>query len=136
MAKLLTQLLISNCFISYLARNEICRRIKGTQNVNPTSNTSDFKFTRITIATQQPDLPQVDLLIRTSGEARLTDFLLYETQNSHLYFSEKLWPDFCVLELVKTLAYYNYYGRHVVNRFKIFLFGLKNRSDADAQESL
>jgi undecaprenyl diphosphate synthase len=35
-----------------------------------------------------------DLVIRTSGEKRLSNFLLWQTAYSELYFSEKLWPDF------------------------------------------
>jgi undecaprenyl diphosphate synthase len=38
--------------------------------------------------------PEVDLLIRTSGEQRLSDFLLWECAYAELYFTPKLWPDF------------------------------------------
>jgi undecaprenyl diphosphate synthase len=38
--------------------------------------------------------PEVDLLIRTGGERRLSDFLLFELAYAELYFSERLWPDF------------------------------------------
>jgi undecaprenyl diphosphate synthase len=40
------------------------------------------------------DVPDVDLLIRTSGEQRLSDFLLWECAYAELYFTERLWPDF------------------------------------------
>jgi undecaprenyl diphosphate synthase len=39
-------------------------------------------------------LPQVDLLIRTSGELRLSNFLLWESAYAELYFTETLWPEF------------------------------------------
>ncbi len=39
-------------------------------------------------------LPEVDLLIRTSGEQRLSDFLLWESAYAELYFTSRLWPDF------------------------------------------
>jgi undecaprenyl diphosphate synthase len=38
--------------------------------------------------------PDVDLLIRTGGEKRLSDFLLWECAYAELYFSDVLWPDF------------------------------------------
>ena len=41
-----------------------------------------------------PDLPDVDLLIRTSGEMRLSNFLLWQSAYAELYFTETLWPDF------------------------------------------
>ncbi|MDP9224983.1 MAG: polyprenyl diphosphate synthase [Actinomycetota bacterium] len=41
-----------------------------------------------------PDAPDVDLLIRTSGERRLSNFLLWQSAYAELYFTETLWPDF------------------------------------------
>ena len=41
-----------------------------------------------------PDVPDVDLLIRTSGEQRLSNFLLWQSAYAELYFTEMLWPDF------------------------------------------
>ena len=42
----------------------------------------------------QPAAPDVDLMIRTSGEQRLSDFLLWECAYAELYFTDQLWPDF------------------------------------------
>jgi undecaprenyl pyrophosphate synthase len=41
-----------------------------------------------------PDVPDVDLLIRTSGERRLSNFLLWQSAYAELYFTDTLWPDF------------------------------------------
>jgi undecaprenyl diphosphate synthase len=41
-----------------------------------------------------PDVPDVDLLIRTSGEYRVSNFLLWQSAYAELYFTETLWPDF------------------------------------------
>ncbi|MGH9397357.1 MAG: undecaprenyl diphosphate synthase family protein, partial [Terriglobia bacterium] len=41
-----------------------------------------------------PEDPEVDLVIRTGGEQRLSDFLLWELAYAELWFSGKLWPDF------------------------------------------
>jgi undecaprenyl diphosphate synthase len=41
-----------------------------------------------------PDVPDVDLLIRTSGEMRLSNFLLWQSAYAELYFTHKMWPDF------------------------------------------
>ena len=42
-----------------------------------------------------PEMPEVDLLIRTSGEYRISNFLLWQAAYAELYFSEKYWPEFC-----------------------------------------
>jgi len=46
-----------------------------------------------------PGVPDVDLLIRTGGERRLSDFLLWESAYAELHFSEVMWPDFGPVEL-------------------------------------
>jgi undecaprenyl diphosphate synthase len=48
----------------------------------------------------------VDLLVRTSGELRLSNFLLWATAYSELYFTETLWPDFAEKDLYEALAAY------------------------------
>ena len=40
-----------------------------------------------------PELPPVDLMIRTGGEKRISNFLLWQSAYAELYFSDKLWPD-------------------------------------------
>ncbi|HEV3473397.1 MAG TPA: polyprenyl diphosphate synthase [Actinomycetota bacterium] len=56
-----------------------------------------------------PDVPDVDLLIRTSGEYRLSNFMLWQSAYAELYFTETLWPDFDRAELEKALT--DYAGR-------------------------
>jgi len=53
------------------------------------------------------DLPDVDLLIRTGGELRLSNFLLWQSAYSEFYSTETLWPDFGVEELEKALKTYS-----------------------------
>jgi len=50
------------------------------------------------------DVPEVDLLIRTSGEQRLSDFLLWECAYAELYFTPRLWPDFTADDLKDAVA--------------------------------
>lgn len=56
---------------------------------------------------QCPDLPDVDLLIRTSGEHRLSNFLLWQMAYAEMYFPETLWPDFRAEHLAKAVAVYH-----------------------------
>ena len=50
--------------------------------------------------------PEVDLLVRTGGEHRLSDFLLWECAYAELYFSDRLWPDFTAADLDRALAWF------------------------------
>ena len=60
-----------------------------------------------------PEAPDVDLLIRTSGEQRLSDFLLWECAYAELHFTSQLWPDFGGEDLAAALADF----RHRERRF-------------------
>ncbi len=51
-------------------------------------------------------MPHPELLIRTSGEKRISNFLLWEIAYSELYFSEKLWPDFTEEDLYQAILDY------------------------------
>lgn len=52
-------------------------------------------------------IPDPDLLIRTSGEQRISNFLLWQLAYTEFYFTDTLWPDFSKDELVKAMEYYN-----------------------------
>lgn len=52
-------------------------------------------------------LPDPDLLIRTSGELRLSNYLIWQLAYSEFYFTDVLWPDFCMEDLKAAVKYYN-----------------------------
>ncbi len=53
-----------------------------------------------------PLAPDVDLLVRTGGEQRLSDFLLWESAYAELYFTQRMWPDFEAADLGRAVAEY------------------------------
>lgn len=53
------------------------------------------------------DIPDPDLMIRTSGEQRLSNYLLWQLAYSEFYFTDVLWPDFTKEDLEQAIAYYN-----------------------------
>ena len=59
------------------------------------------RFASLLYTTGQPD---PDLLIRTSGELRVSNFLLWQITGSRVYFTDKPWPDFDAAELDRALA--------------------------------
>lgn len=81
------------------AAAELVRAVKtGVYKLN---QLNEELFSRFLYA---PDLPYPDLLIRTSGELRLSNFLLWELAYSELYFVQKYWPDFTKNDLIKAIS--------------------------------
>jgi len=94
--------------LSYGSRNEIVNVVRelsdkvknniiSSKNIDETV-INDHLYTR--------NLPDVDLLIRTSGEKRISNFLLWQIAYSELYFTKKLWPDFRKKDLYKAIVSY------------------------------
>ena len=55
----------------------------------------------------EPELPEVDLLIRTSGEMRISNFMLWQLAYSEIYVTDILWPDFTPAELEKAMTWFS-----------------------------
>lgn len=70
---------------------------------------SDVDEDKLHAHTAMANLPPLDLLIRTGGEVRISNFLLWQCAYAELYFSDKLWPDFDGDELKKAAA--DFYDR-------------------------
>ena len=68
--------------------------------------TSDITEDTITSCMYLPDVPDPDIIIRTSGEQRLSNFLLWESAYSELYFTDVLWPDFRRVDLEEAFEDY------------------------------
>lgn len=97
--------------INYGARNEITRAVrkiaKEVRNgkITPENITEDYISNYLDTA----DIPDPDIMIRTSGELRLSNFLLWQLAYSEFYFTNVAWPDFDEKQL--NLAIDAYYGR-------------------------
>jgi undecaprenyl diphosphate synthase len=69
-------------------------------------NPDDIDETAVSRALSFPDLPDPDLFIRTGGEQRLSNFLLWQAAYAELYFTDLLWPDFDANALDAALEVY------------------------------
>ncbi len=94
--------------LNYGGRQEI---LDAVEKICGTNNNSDSGAQRMTeedfgkfLYTR--DLPDPDLIIRTSGEMRLSNFLLWQAAYSEFYVTDTLWPDFDVAQLEKALNEY------------------------------
>jgi len=97
-----------NIALSYGSRNEIMKAVKKIINEYENNeitideiNEENFKKYLFT-----HDMPDPDLLIRTSGEMRLSNFLLYQLAYTEFYFTDIMWPDFKREELLIAIQSY------------------------------
>lgn len=94
--------MVLNLALNYGARAEIVRAARRLCGSDPVSITEESLGRELYTAGQ----PDPDLLIRTSGELRLSNFLLFQCAYSELYFTPVLWPDFNKHELKSALDSY------------------------------
>ena len=94
--------------LSYGSRNEIVNVVKDlaakVKNNIISAESIDESIINKHLYTQ--NLPDVDLLIRTSGEHRISNFLLWQIAYAELYFTDVLWPDFKKSHLVEAIQNY------------------------------
>jgi undecaprenyl diphosphate synthase len=92
----LTQVLALN----YGSKDEIVRAIKKIDIEDlTTENFEQFLDTK--------DMPSVDILIRTGGEKRLSNFMLWQSAYAEIFFTDTLWPDFTTSSLNEIIENYN-----------------------------
>ncbi|RAV30740.1 isoprenyl transferase [Sinomicrobium soli] len=94
--------------LSYGSRDEIAHAVKaiGTKVKNNIISVEDIDESVINEHLYTQDLPDVDLLIRTSGELRISNFMLWQIAYAELYFTETLWPDFNKEKLYEAILNY------------------------------
>ena len=106
--------------LNYGGRDELRRAVGkiaadvAEGKLNPADVTEDV----ITNALDTAGTPDPELVIRTSGEERISNFLLWQIAYSEFYFSEVLWPDFTKTELQKAIYYYQNRERRFGGRLK------------------
>jgi len=91
--------------ISYGGRNELIHMVKNIakQVVEGKITIDEIDETLCNQNLYQPDMPELDLLIRTGGEQRISNYLLWQVSYSELWFTKTLWPDFTKEELHQAL---------------------------------
>ena len=95
--------------LNYGSRDEIRRAVTkmGKDVKDGILNPIDITEETISGYLDTKGIPDPDLLIRTSGEERLSNFLLWQLAYTEFYFTDVLWPDFDKNELKKAIDYYN-----------------------------
>ncbi|CAK9800251.1 Dehydrodolichyl diphosphate synthase complex subunit DHDDS [Anthophora plagiata] len=97
-----------NIAFAYTSRDEITNAIKdvikGVQSGDILSEDIDENLISHSLYTNKS--PNPDLLIRTSGEVRFSDFLMWQISNTCVYFTNILWPEFSLWEFLNAIFYY------------------------------
>lgn len=95
--------------LNYGGRNEICRAVRKMS-----ADIAEGKLTAeqideagISSYLDTNGIPDPDLLIRTSGEQRLSNYLVWQLAYTEFYFTDVLWPDFSKEDLKEAIRYYN-----------------------------
>lgn len=98
-----------NIAFSYGSRQEITDTFKKLFLAvkAESTNIDDIKYEDIVKYFYQPDLPDPDLLIRTGGDKRISNFLLLQMAYTELHFTDVLWPDFSKKDLELALTDFN-----------------------------
>ena len=97
-----------NLALSYGARLEILDAVRSITEKVQKGELSVEDIDELTMSQylQTHSIPDPDLLIRTSGEMRLSNFLLWQLAYTEIYVSETLWPDFRKAEFYKAIEVY------------------------------
>ncbi|MCE5212320.1 MAG: isoprenyl transferase [Deltaproteobacteria bacterium] len=100
--------MILNLALSYGGRDEIIHAVKKIIDDKEKGKVDINKITKDDFSNYlyTSGMPDPDLLIRTSGEYRISNFLLWQTAYTELYFTNVLWPDFTKDDLLKAIASY------------------------------
>lgn len=102
--------------LSYGGRDEIVRAARRAMEAGmPPDDLTEERFASFLDA---PDVPDPDLIIRTSGEVRTSNFLLWESAYSEYYFTPVLWPDFDKAEFDKALESFSGRERRMGGRLR------------------
>ena len=102
-----------NIALNYGGRDEITRAMKrmvhaaAEEGMDVNALTDHISEEEISKYLDTADIPDPDLMIRTSGEQRLSNYLLWQLAYSELYFTDVLWPDFSKKDLEEAIRYYN-----------------------------
>jgi undecaprenyl diphosphate synthase len=94
--------------LSYSSKLESINSIKNIAQkiADKTINPEDINESYFSNELYTSDYPDPDLLIRTSGEYRISNFLLWQIAYAELYFSPKLWPDFKKADFLEAIVEY------------------------------
>ena len=101
----------ANICLNYGGRDEIVRAARSYARQVAQGRENDLTEAEFSSFMYSAGIPDPDLIIRPSGEYRLSNFLMWESAYSELYFTDVLWPDFSEKEMVRAIRAYRHRDR-------------------------
>ncbi len=98
--------IVLNVAANYGGQWDIVQAVKAWQKAHPNMKLEDLSPEALSPFLSAADQPEPDLLIRTGGESRISNFMLWQLAYAELYFTDVLWPDFDVPQLLKALDWF------------------------------
>lgn len=95
-----------NIAANYGGRWDIVEAVKKWQKANPEADIEELDEQQLSQYVCLAEQPEPDLLIRTGGEQRISNFLIWQGAYTELYFTDVLWPNFVEKELDKAISSY------------------------------
>ncbi len=102
--------ILINLAINYGSKNEILEAVRSMRRKKVSTSVKNFENNLYT-----KNLPDPDILIRTGGKKRLSNFLLWQLAYSEIYFVDKLWPDFNVTDYHRVIKHFKRVKRNFGN---------------------
>jgi undecaprenyl diphosphate synthase len=91
---------------NYGGQWDVVQAVKNWQAAHPNANASQLTQAQLARHLSTAGMPDVDLLVRTGGEQRISNFLLWQAAYAELYFTDTLWPEFDEAQLNQALHWY------------------------------
>jgi undecaprenyl diphosphate synthase len=91
---------------NYGGQWDIVQAVQRWQALHPQANAQELKQDELAKYLSTANIPDPDLLIRTGGEQRISNFLLWQVAYAELYFTDVLWPDFDTAQLALALDWF------------------------------
>jgi undecaprenyl diphosphate synthase len=100
-----TRITLTIC-ANYGGRWDMIQAVKAWQQANPEKNLQSLNEESLSAFLSTADAPEVDLLIRTGGESRVSNFLLWQAAYAEMFFTDDLWPDFSKKRLQQAVQWF------------------------------
>jgi undecaprenyl diphosphate synthase len=96
-----------NVAANYGGQWDIVNAVHNWQRFNPSKTVNELTAEDLSLFLCAADQPRPDLLIRTGGESRISNFMLWQLAYAEFYFTDVLWPDFDVSQFSKALQWFS-----------------------------
>jgi undecaprenyl diphosphate synthase len=96
-----------NVCANYGGRWDMIQAVKAWQAAHPGQSVSELTEEALSAYLCTASAPAVDLLIRTGGESRISNFMLWQAAYAEMFFSDDLWPDFTTDQLKKAIQWFS-----------------------------